>query len=130
LRSLERFAQSLKPGGCIIVSTYAPWRRSRAVLRDAKRAFEVVDEAKNTQGLIHGFARSSRRRRKAWLRSSLAWRRMLEIIWHWGFQFRRMDVSKSSRWLPDLNERRPGGKSVAVPQSVPSAARAFTAPQY
>ncbi|MGP9813838.1 class I SAM-dependent methyltransferase [Rhodopseudomonas sp. NSM] len=51
IRSLERYAQSLKPGGCIIVSTYTASRRSRAVLREAKRAFEVVDEAQTTQGL-------------------------------------------------------------------------------
>ncbi len=50
VRSLERYAQSLKPGGCIIVSTYTASRRSRAVLREAKRGFEVLDEAKTTQG--------------------------------------------------------------------------------
>ncbi|MDF0583211.1 class I SAM-dependent methyltransferase [Bradyrhizobium yuanmingense] len=49
VRSLERYAQSLKPGGCIIVSNYTASRRSLAVLREAKRAFEVVDEAKTTQ---------------------------------------------------------------------------------
>ncbi|MGM4906869.1 class I SAM-dependent methyltransferase [Tardiphaga sp. 866_E4_N2_1] len=50
IRSLERYAQSLKPGGSIIISTYTASRRSLAVLREAKRAFEVVDEAKTTQG--------------------------------------------------------------------------------
>lgn len=49
VRSLERYAQSLKPGGCIIVSTYTASRRSLAVLREAKRRFEVLDEAKTTQ---------------------------------------------------------------------------------
>ena len=44
VRSLRRYAQSLKPGGCIIVSTYTASRRSLAVLREAKRAFEVLDE--------------------------------------------------------------------------------------
>jgi SAM-dependent methyltransferase len=50
VRSLERYARSLKPGGCIIVSNYTGSRRSLAVLREAKRAFEVIDEAKTTQG--------------------------------------------------------------------------------
>lgn len=50
IRSLERYAQSLKPGGCIIVSTYTASRRSLAVLRDAKRAFELIDEARTTRG--------------------------------------------------------------------------------
>ncbi len=48
--SLERYARSLKPGGCIIVSTYTNSRRSLAVLREAKTALTVVDEAKTSQG--------------------------------------------------------------------------------
>ncbi|MCA1453718.1 class I SAM-dependent methyltransferase [Bradyrhizobium sp. BRP22] len=50
VRSLERYAESLKPGGFIIVSTYTESRRSLAVLREAKRAFEVFEEAQTTQG--------------------------------------------------------------------------------
>ena len=50
VRSLERYAQSLKPEGCIIVSTYTTSRRSLAVLRDAKQKFKVFDETKTTQG--------------------------------------------------------------------------------
>lgn len=50
VRSLERYARSLKPGGCIIISTYTTSRRSSAVLREAKREFEMFDEAKITQG--------------------------------------------------------------------------------
>ena len=50
VRSLERYARSLKPEGCIIVSTYTTSRRSLAVLRDAKRKFTVFDEVKTTQG--------------------------------------------------------------------------------
>jgi SAM-dependent methyltransferase len=50
VRSLERYARSLKPGGCIIVSTYTESRRSRAVLREVKRGFKVLDETKTTQG--------------------------------------------------------------------------------
>ncbi|WP_416193831.1 class I SAM-dependent methyltransferase [Nitrobacter sp. TKz-YC01] len=50
VRSLERYAQSLKSDGCMIISTYTASRRSLAVLRDAKRTFKVLDEAKTTQG--------------------------------------------------------------------------------
>jgi SAM-dependent methyltransferase len=50
MRSLERYAQSLKPEGCIIVSTYTSSRRSLAILRDAKRKFKVFDEVKTTHG--------------------------------------------------------------------------------
>jgi SAM-dependent methyltransferase len=52
VRSLERYAQWLKPGGCFIVSTYTASRRSSAVLREAKRAFEAFDEARTTQGAM------------------------------------------------------------------------------
>lgn len=52
IRSLERYALSLKPGGCIIVSTYTASRRSLAVLHDAKRAFELIDEVRTTQGAM------------------------------------------------------------------------------
>jgi SAM-dependent methyltransferase len=50
LRSLERYARSLKPGGCIIVSTYTASRRSLAILRDTKRAFEPIEEITTIQG--------------------------------------------------------------------------------
>jgi 2-polyprenyl-3-methyl-5-hydroxy-6-metoxy-1,4-benzoquinol methylase len=50
IQTLDRYAQSLKPGGCILVSTYTTSRRSLAVLREAKRVFEVVNEAKTIQG--------------------------------------------------------------------------------
>ncbi|AMA56711.1 class I SAM-dependent methyltransferase [Bradyrhizobium sp. CCGE-LA001] len=49
VRSLHRYARSLKPGGCIIVSTYTASRRSLALLREAKRAFKVVDETRTVQ---------------------------------------------------------------------------------
>lgn len=49
-RSLDGYADSLKPDGCIIVSTYMESRRSLAVLREAKRAYAVVEEVKTTQG--------------------------------------------------------------------------------
>jgi SAM-dependent methyltransferase len=52
VRSIERYARSLKPGGCIVVSTYTASRRSLAVLREAKREFKVLDEAKTTQGAM------------------------------------------------------------------------------
>jgi hypothetical protein len=52
VRPLERYALSLKPGGCIIISTYTESRRSLAVLREATRVFEVLDEAKTTQGTM------------------------------------------------------------------------------
>jgi SAM-dependent methyltransferase len=50
VRSLERFVRSLKPDGCIIVSTYTSSRRSLSVLREVKRQFKVFDEAKINQG--------------------------------------------------------------------------------
>lgn len=50
--SLQHYVRWLKPGGCILVSTYTASRRSLAVLRGAKRAFEVLDEVKTTQGAM------------------------------------------------------------------------------
>lgn len=52
IRSLQRYAKHLKAGGCIIVSTYTSSRRSLAVLRQAKRAFDVIDETETTQGEV------------------------------------------------------------------------------
>lgn len=52
IQSLDRYAQWLKPDGCIIVSTYTASRRSLAVLREAKGSFAVIDEAKTTQGVM------------------------------------------------------------------------------
>lgn len=52
VRSLERYAQSLKADGCMIVSTYTASRRSLAVLRDAKQVLDVFDEVKTTQGAM------------------------------------------------------------------------------
>jgi SAM-dependent methyltransferase len=50
VRSLKRYAEALKPGGLFIVSNYTASRRSLAVLHDAKQAFEILNEAKTTEG--------------------------------------------------------------------------------
>jgi SAM-dependent methyltransferase len=52
VRSLKRYAEALKPGGLFIVSNYTASRRSLAVLRDAKQMFEILNEAKTTEGSI------------------------------------------------------------------------------
>lgn len=49
LKSLRRYATALKPHGVLILSTYMSSRRARAILRDVKQAFPVVDETKTTQ---------------------------------------------------------------------------------
>jgi 2-polyprenyl-3-methyl-5-hydroxy-6-metoxy-1,4-benzoquinol methylase len=50
LEALQRYAAALKPNGFIVVSTYLDSRRARAILRDVKVAFALVDETKTTQG--------------------------------------------------------------------------------
>lgn len=55
LVSLKRYAKFVKPGGCIIISTYSASRRSLAVLREAKQGFETFDEVKTTQGQMSWF---------------------------------------------------------------------------
>jgi 2-polyprenyl-3-methyl-5-hydroxy-6-metoxy-1,4-benzoquinol methylase len=50
LKALQRYAAALKPHGILIVSTYMDSRRARAILRDVKEAFLVLDETKTTQG--------------------------------------------------------------------------------
>lgn len=47
--SLRRYANSLSPGGHLIVSNYTASRRARAVLRDAKNNFRVIDETLTRQ---------------------------------------------------------------------------------
>lgn len=50
--ALRRYSRSLKSDGHIIVSTYTTSRRSLAVLREAKQAFDAIDETKTTNGDI------------------------------------------------------------------------------
>ncbi len=58
VRALERYARSLKPERCIIVSTYTTSRRSLAVLREAKRGFMVFMRLGQLRGICHGSAQS------------------------------------------------------------------------
>jgi 2-polyprenyl-3-methyl-5-hydroxy-6-metoxy-1,4-benzoquinol methylase len=50
LEALKRYATALRPNGFLIVSSYMESRRARAILRDVKISFDVVDETKTTQG--------------------------------------------------------------------------------
>jgi 2-polyprenyl-3-methyl-5-hydroxy-6-metoxy-1,4-benzoquinol methylase len=50
LQALQRYAEALKPDGALIVSTYTRSRRAKAILRDVKRAYLVVDETTTMQG--------------------------------------------------------------------------------
>jgi SAM-dependent methyltransferase len=50
LSALGRYAQALKPGGLLIVSTYMASRRARTILRRLKTLYAVIDETQTTQG--------------------------------------------------------------------------------
>lgn len=50
LKGLQRYAAAFKPNGVLIVSTYMASRRAKAILRDVKENFVVVDETETIQG--------------------------------------------------------------------------------
>lgn len=55
MRALRRYFFALESGGVILVSTYTASRRSLAILRDAKKQFNVVYEKKTAQGGMSWF---------------------------------------------------------------------------
>lgn len=50
LSAVGRYAQALKPGGLLILSTYTASRRAMVILRQLKTHYALVDETKITQG--------------------------------------------------------------------------------